>query len=63
MIVLFNGKDYMYIPLNHIRNFEADSDNENNVQTPTELPSIVAEENQEELSFEKVLDASKREAC
>ncbi|WHT49227.1 hypothetical protein QNH10_06290 [Sporosarcina thermotolerans] len=59
MIVLFNGMDYMYIPLNHIRSFEASSENENNVQTPTELPSIVAEEIQEDLSFEQVLTKAK----
>ena len=59
MIVLFNGMDSMYIPLNHIRNFETDRDNEDNVQPPTELPSIVAEESQEDLSFEKVLAQAK----
>ena len=61
MIVLFNGMDFMYIPLDHIRNFETDRDNENNVQAPTELPSIVAVDNQDELSFEKVLGTSERE--
>ncbi|MCG7346014.1 DUF2642 domain-containing protein [Sporosarcina sp. ACRSL] len=59
MIVLFNGMDFVYIPLDHIRNFVRDIDNENNVQAPTELPSIVAEESQEDLSFEYVLTQAK----
>ena len=36
MIVLFNGTDFLYIPLDHIRNFEIDRDNENNLQAPTD---------------------------
>ena len=59
VIVLFNGMDFMYIPLDHIHNFEMDRDNENNLQAPTELPSIVAEENEEDLSFEEVLAQAK----
>ena len=38
---------------------ETDRDNEDNVQPPTELPSIVAEDTQDELSFEKVLEQAK----
>lgn len=59
MIVLFNGMDFMYIPLDHIRNFGLYRDNENVVQAPTELPSIVAEESKEDLSFEEVLTQAK----
>ena len=59
MIVLFDGVDFLYIPLDHIRNFEMDRDNENDVQAPTELPSIVAEESKEDLSFEEVLAQAK----
>lgn len=59
IIVLFNGTDFLYIPLDHIRNFEMDRDNENNLQAPTELPSIVAEESKEDLSFEEVLTQAK----
>ena len=59
IIVIFNGMDFMYIPLDHIRNFEVDLDNEDNVQAPTVLPSIVAVDNQDELSFEKVLEQAK----
>lgn len=59
IIVLFNGMDYMYIPLHHIRSFEANTDNENNIQSPTELPSIVAEESQDDLTFEDVLTKAK----
>ena len=38
MIVLFNGTDFVYIPLNHIQNFKVDCDNENEIEDPTELP-------------------------
>ncbi|MCG7337231.1 DUF2642 domain-containing protein [Sporosarcina sp. ACRSM] len=59
MVVLFDGKDFVYIPLNHIRNFSLDRDNENEVQSPTELPSFVAEESKEDLAFEEVLTQAK----
>lgn len=59
MIVLFNEGDFVYISLDHVRNFGVDRDNENVVQAPTELPSIVAEESKEDLSFEEVLTQAK----
>lgn len=54
-IVLFNGTEFMYIPLEHIQNFKVDRDNDDNIEAPTEFPSIIPEEDNEELSFRKVL--------
>ena len=34
MIVLYNGTDFVYIPLNHIQNFKVDHDNENEIKAP-----------------------------
>ena len=59
VIVLFNGTDFVYIPLAHVHNFEVDRDNEDDLQAPTELPSIVAEESEEDLSFGEVLAQAK----
>ena len=59
MIVLFNGTDFVYIPLNHIQSFKVDCDNENDIEDPTEFPSIITEENEENLSFGEVLTQAK----
>ena len=59
VIVLFNGTDYVYIPLARVHNIGLDQDNEDDLQAPTELPSIVAEESEEDLSFGEVLAQAK----
>ena len=59
MIVLFNGTDFVYIPLVHIQSFKVDSDNESDIKAPTEFPSIITGENNENLSFRKVLTQAK----
>ncbi|MEK3887789.1 DUF2642 domain-containing protein [Bacillus sp. FSL K6-3431] len=59
IIVLFNGTDFVYIPLVHIQNLRVDQKNEDEIKSPTESPSIVSEENKDELSLRKVLTQSK----
>ena len=59
MIVLFNGIDFVYIPLNHIQNFNVDFDNENEIEEPREFPSITTEEDKEKLSFGEALTQAK----
>lgn len=59
VIVLFNGTNFVYIPLVHVHNFGVDLDNEDDLQAPTELPSLVAEESEEDLSFGEVLAQAK----
>ncbi|MFJ7936756.1 DUF2642 domain-containing protein [Sporosarcina sp. NPDC096371] len=59
MIVLFNGTDFLYIPLDHIQSFEVDKDNENGIKAPTDFSSIITGENNENLSFRKVLTQAK----
>ncbi|WP_313891485.1 DUF2642 domain-containing protein [Psychrobacillus sp.] len=55
MIVLFNGTDFVYIPLNHIQSFVVDRNNENDIQDPSEFSLIIADENKDDLSFKEVL--------
>lgn len=59
MIVLYNGTDFVYIPLDHIHSFKVDCDNENDLKAPTEPPSIITEENKVDLSFGEVLTQAK----
>ncbi len=59
MTVLFNGTDFVYIPLVHIQNFEVDRDNENDLKAPTEYSSVIMGENSEDLSFREVLTQAK----
>lgn len=59
MIVLFNGIDFVYIPLNHIQNFNVDFNNENEIEEPREFPSIATEENKQDLSFGEALRQAK----
>lgn len=59
MIVLYNGTDFVYIPLDHTHSFKLDCDNENDLKAPTEPPSIITEENNTDLSFGEVLTQAK----
>lgn len=54
-MVLFNGTEFVYIPLDHIQNFKVDSNNDDDIQAPTLLPSISTDENDADLTFRKVL--------
>lgn len=55
LMVLFNGTDFVYIPLNHIQSFGVDRNNENDIEDPTEFPLIIANENKDDLSFKEAL--------
>jgi len=59
VIVLFNGKDFVYIPLNHIQNFKVDYDNENEIVDPIGFPSITTGKNKGNLTFVEVLTQAK----
>lgn len=56
MLVLFNGTNFMYIPLEHIQKIETNQNNEENIQGPTEEPSIKALEKQQDLTFKETLE-------
>lgn len=55
MIVLYNGEDYYYIPINHIHELTVNNYNENNVQVPSENPKLSANNAQDKWSLEKML--------
>lgn len=59
VIVLYNGTDFVYIPLDHIHSFRVDCDNENDLKAPTEPPGIITEEKEADLSFGEVLTQAK----
>lgn len=59
MIVLYNGTDFVYIPINHIQNFKVDCDNESEIEGPEGFPNITTGENKEYLSFGEVLTQAK----
>lgn len=40
IVVVYNGQKFVYIPTEHIKTFHIDLDNEDNIQQPTETPSI-----------------------
>lgn len=40
IIVIYNGEKFVYVPIEHIQSFEIDVENEENIQQPTETPSI-----------------------
>ncbi|MCZ2259997.1 DUF2642 domain-containing protein [Sporosarcina sp. G11-34] len=59
MIVLFTGKEFVYIPLNHVQSFKVDSDIEDEIEDPTEFPSFTTEDDKGNLSFGEVLTQAK----
>ncbi|MEI4769705.1 DUF2642 domain-containing protein [Psychrobacillus sp. FJAT-51614] len=55
VIVLFNGLDYMYIPLFHIQSVKIGSKDEYVIQDPIDFPSIKTEHLNLELSLNETL--------
>lgn len=55
IVVLFNGADFMYIPLHHIQSLDIGSNEEYEIQPPTGSPSIFSGESDDELSYNEVL--------
>ncbi|HWI48799.1 MAG TPA: DUF2642 domain-containing protein [Rummeliibacillus sp.] len=53
IVVLFNGTDYLYIPIDHIQNLKVNNDNEDQIDEPAEPPSI--NKDKEELTLTQVL--------
>lgn len=57
VLVLFDGKDYLYLPIVHIQNITTKLDpNEDEISAPTGTPNI---DHDEELSLRKVLNLGK----
>ncbi|AOV07547.1 DUF6897 domain-containing protein [Sporosarcina ureilytica] len=55
IIVLFNGKEFMYISIDHIQNFDVDRDILDDIESPTGFPSIIAQDTNKDLSLEEVV--------
>ena len=59
LLVIFNGTDYMYIPIDHIHNFCALKNNELDMLAPIESSSIKTSGNNEDLSLQATLHQAK----
>ncbi|MEH6941905.1 DUF2642 domain-containing protein [Bacillus sp. JJ722] len=56
IIVIFDGTDYIYMPIVHMKNLQLGDKKENNIDSPTNVPGISVDK---ELSFRKVLTTAK----
>ena len=62
MLVLFNGTDFVYIPINHIQCLTTNLTDDFEIKVPTEFPSIIMEDDdKEDLSIIKVLTQAQEE--
>ncbi|MBM7607317.1 hypothetical protein JOD29_000554 [Lysinibacillus composti] len=55
IVVLFNGKDYIYIPMEHIENVSVDQDEEI-IQQPTNFPSVISKDDKNDFSLTYMLN-------
>ena len=56
VIVLYDGKDYLYLPIVHIQNLRKQDPSEQEIAPPNDTPHI---EHDEELSLRKILNSGK----
>lgn len=59
IIVLFTGRDYVYIPVAHIQNYKVNNNKEDEVNAPLIPPSIIPDEATVELSLQNVIEQAK----
>ena len=59
VIVLFNGENFVYIPISHIQRFRKGYTNKEYIQAPTELPMIYVDESKEDMNLADVLIQAK----
>lgn len=59
IVVIYNGKSFQYVPVEHIQTFEIDFDNEDNIQQPTDTPSIDLKMNNNDMTILKILSQAK----
>ncbi len=56
ILVLFNGKNFLYIPVLHIHHIKNGNESESDIEQPTDSPYL---EYEQEISLRKVLTAAK----
>lgn len=56
--MLYDGNKFVYIPFEHIQSFYKDFENENNIQTPSEIPAFISRVNQN-LTLKNILTLAK----
>ncbi|RUL56856.1 DUF2642 domain-containing protein [Lysinibacillus antri] len=58
ILVLFDGKDFIYIPMIHVENITVAQNEGENIQMPLTLPSFLEADNQKELTLDEMLTQS-----
>lgn len=58
LIVLYDKNLFYYVPFEHIHSFYIDAVNENNIQSPSELPTFISKVNQD-LTLKNILTLAK----
>lgn len=59
IVVLFTGRDYMYISVSHIQSYKINDSKDNDISDPQMPPSIFPEEAVNELSLKYVIEQAK----
>ena len=59
LIVIYDGLNFVYIPIDHIKSLELDADNENNIQQPSERPSFISNVSNKDLTLTNILTRAK----
>lgn len=55
IVVLFNGKDYLYIPFDHIKDLTVSKNDEDEISQPSEPSNIIITQPSEKLTLKNVL--------
>ncbi|WP_102693284.1 DUF2642 domain-containing protein [Rummeliibacillus pycnus] len=55
IVVLFNGSDYLYVPIEHIQHLSLNNDNGDEIDKPSEPPTIISNKEKEDLTLTQVL--------
>ncbi|SOC05478.1 hypothetical protein SAMN05880501_10467 [Ureibacillus xyleni] len=59
IIVLYDGKDFIYIPMSHVDNISVSQNEAENILTPLTLPSILNGKQENVLTLDEMLNLSK----
>lgn len=59
LIVIYDGKKFVYLPIDHIQTLEIDYDNEDNVQEPSERPIFTSQVSNNDLTLTNILSHAK----
>lgn len=58
LFVLYDGNKFFYLPFEHIHSLKIDVDNENNIQQPSQIPTLISKGHQD-LTLKNILSLAK----